>query len=56
MRIGGKTIGDMKRILEDIPDDKMIWLEGFDFHVCKADDGTIDLYGGNCPYYMKEVV
>jgi len=46
MRIGGKTVGDMKQLIRDRPE-----LEGFDFHVCKADDGTIDMYGGNCPYY-----
>jgi len=56
MKIGGKTVGDMKLLLKDRPDDQMIWLEGFDFHVCETDDGTLDLYGGKCPYYMKELM
>ena len=56
MKIGGKTVGDMKQLLKDRPNDQMIWLKGFDFRVCESDDGTLDLYDSKCPDYMKELM
>lgn len=56
MKIGGKTVGDIRQLLTGRPDDQMIWLEGFDFHVCEHMDGTLEIYRTQCPKHMMEVM
>ena len=53
--IGGVTVGDMKRILENRDNDDFIYLGGFDFYACEDNSGNIDFRATACKPFEKDL-